>query len=237
VNLIKLLEQINVDPHMTYNPVHFLIFKEAHLEDKFAPMYCGGYRQLFNKEILNKFFQNEISYEEILQAVDLTTLELPNQDEILPLIKERLEEINSLPQPVLSNEKMAILNSLILSSNAFISLPYIRKSIHKQELITLLALAEWDFWFQTCSGWGLDYTALNIKFTSIFDISELEIYLPYVELKQLLDKRPSFQNEALYKNLELSKNAMDKKWADASNIILAIMTNPNSDHIKKGGNK
>jgi len=113
---------------------------------------------------------------------------------------------------------MNILNSLILSSSAFVSLPYIRKSIHKHELITLLALTEWEFWFQTCSGWGVSYTALTIKFNSIFDISELEIYLPYDELNQLLDKL-QFQNEELYRNLESSKNIEESElFARLSNL-------------------
>ncbi|UNT53588.1 hypothetical protein [Lysinibacillus capsici] len=218
MNLIKLLNQINIDQTITANPIHFLLFKESHFENLYMPMYWGGYGRLFNKEILNEFFKNEISYDEIIQAVDLTTLELPYQNEFLPLIKERLEEIKSLSEPVLNSEKMNILNSLILSSSAFISLPYIRKSIHKHELITLLALTEWEFWFQTCSGWGVSYTALTIKFNSIFDISELEIYLPYDELNQLLDKL-QFQNEELYRNLESSKNIEESElFARLSNL-------------------
>lgn len=190
MNLIKLLDYIDIDSLIPTVPLQLLLFKEIHLEKEYARSYWGGYETVFNKEALNRYFQDELTYDEILKAKDLSSFELPFKVEFIPLIKERLEEIKALPDPVFNEEKMTILKAIIDSSNEFISLSYITKSIHKNELLTLLAVTEWEFWLQSVFGWGLDYLSIGFKFTNIFDIDELEVYLPYEEIKNLMDKLP-----------------------------------------------
>ncbi|KYG33421.1 hypothetical protein [Priestia endophytica] len=190
MNLIELLDYIDIDVAIKADPVEFLLFKETFLENGYSPLNWGGYHSVFNKEALNQYFQNELTYDEILQT-KASYDEFPFQDEFLPLIKKRLEEIKALPNPSFSEEQMMVLKAIANSPSDFISLCYITKSIHKNELFTLLAFTEWDFWFQSVSGFGLDYISIGFKFTTIFDIDDLEVYLPYDEMKNLIDQLPS----------------------------------------------
>ncbi|KYG33419.1 hypothetical protein [Priestia endophytica] len=219
MNLVKLLDRIKIDPDITTNPVEFLLFKELHLEKEYTPLYLGGYRTVFSKETLNKYFQDEITYHDILQSVDLPEIELPFQDIFIPLIKERLEEIETLPEPVWDEEKMIIFRSLLDTPNAFISLPYITKSIHKHELLTLLALTEWNPGFMTAFGGGWGYAAIIFESISIFDIDELEVYLPYDEMKNLIDQLPHYHYEKIYEHLEFTKKSLEKRDKEILNYL------------------
>lgn len=204
MNLIKVLEELKIDMSITESPVQFLLFQEIFLED-YAPLYQGGYNTIFNKVSLDKYFNNELTLKELLSNADTSKLELPYKDEFFPLICERLEEIKDLPNPIFNSKRNLILEAIITSSNTFISLPYIGVSLHKYELATLLALTEWESWFMSTFGWGHGYTAITFEFKSIFNIGELEIYLPYDEMKRLIDKLPHHHYENLYSDLELTK--------------------------------
>jgi len=202
VNLITLLGHLKFDVSMTEHPMSFLLWKEAELENEYVPFYWGGYNQIFNNENLDRYFEGLMTYEEILQTVNLATMELPYKEKFIPLIKERLEEIKKLPEPELTKDQFYVLSALVHSESQFFSLTYLGKSVHKDSLVTMLALTQWNFWFQSISGWGIGYTALTLQVSSIFDIHELEIYLPVKEMKALIHKLPKLKTETTMLELD-----------------------------------
>ena len=211
MNLIKELDKIAVDPAITKSPLYFLILQEMFLSDDYTPIYLGHYEKIFNKESLNRFFEGELSYDDMLMAHDLSKLQLDNQESMFPLIKIRLEEIKNLCSPTFNEEKLIILKTIVDSINQYIPIPYLRKSLHKNELLTLLCVTNWSWNLKSVFGWGELYTAIGFKINSIFkDISELEVYLPYEEMKKLIDQLPEYQNEDVYSTLESTKKYNDK---------------------------
>lgn len=184
MNIIKILNQMEFDLALKDSPVTFLMFKEMYFEG--YRIFTGGYEKIFNKNVLDKYFDNEIELKEIIAAQDLTTLELPHFDVLFPEICNRMEVIRGMTEPVLTIDRKLIFEAILNSSNSFISLPYIGKSLHKRELLTLLYLTEWEHHFQSMVGWGQDYTSLTFKIKSIYEFEELEIYLPYLEMEHLI---------------------------------------------------
>lgn len=211
MNLVKELDKIDVDPAFTKSPLRFLILQEMFLSDDYTPIFLGHYEKIFNKESLNRFFEGELSYNDMLMAHDLSKLQLDNQESMFPLIKMRLEEIKNLDSPTYNEEKLIILKTIVDSINQYIPIPCLRKSLHKNELLTLLAVTQWNYDFVTVGGWGDNYIAIHFKITSIFtEISDLEIYLPYEEMKSLIEYLPDYQNnELLKRDLKYTKSFND----------------------------
>lgn len=214
MNLIRELDKIAVDMSIKKNPLNFIIFQELYLNynNDYEPIYLGGYQEIFNKTSLYDFFEGELSYHDILKAHDLSKFELRDQKRMLPLIKERLEEVKQLDSPAYNQEKLIILKSIVKSSNQYISLPYLGKSLHKNELLTtLLAITEWNYDFVSVGGWGLNYVAITFVKSIFTDIVDLEVYLPYVEMKNLIEQLPDYQNSGSLKSvLEYTKKYNDE---------------------------
>lgn len=222
MNLVKELDKIALDPIITDSPFYFLIFEEMHLIDGYTPIYLGNYEKIFNKESLNRFFEGQLSYDEMLMAHDLSNIQLDNQELMFPLIKMRLEEIKTLGSPTFNEEKLIILKSIGDSINQYIPIPNLRKSLHKNELLTFLCVTKWSWDLKSVFGWGESYTSIGFKINSIFeDISELEVYLPYEEMKKLIEQLPEYQNDDVYSALESTKKynvQRMKEWKNDCNF-------------------
>lgn len=147
-------------------------------------------------------------------------MDVPYKERFIPLIEERLEKIKKLPEPELTKDQFYVLSALVNSTSQFFSLPYLGKSVHKDSLVALLALTKWDFWFQSISGWGLGYTALTVQVSSIFNIHELEIYLPVKEMKALIHKLPKMKTEDTM--LELVQTN-DSRTEDNKNKLIRLV--------------
>lgn len=214
MNLIKELDKIAVDIAITEHPFKFIIFQELYLDynNDYKPTYLGDYDEIFNKISLSEFFEGKITYEEMLKPHNLAKYELKDQQRMFPLINARLDVIKELDRPVYNKEKLIILKAIVESNNQYISLPYLMRSLHKNELLTLLSITEWNYDFVTVSGWGVCYTAISFEITSIFpEIVELEVYLPYEEINKLIQQLPNYKNsESLKQNLEYTKKYNDK---------------------------
>ena len=206
MNIITLLDELNLENSMVMNPVHFLLFQETFIEN-YAPMYFGGYGKIYNKDTLNKYFTGKTSFEETFKDVEYKDFELPHKDILLPLIKWRIEEIKDLDEPQMTKDKKIILNAVLNSVNEFISLPYIGKSLHKLELITLLSLTEWGYGFSASLGNESDaYIALEISIVTIFDL-RFEVYLPHAEIKNLIELlSPTYYSDDIFKHQSLILN-------------------------------
>lgn len=208
MNLIKELDKIAVDIAYTEHPLYFLLFQEMelNLNNDYSPIYLGDYEKIFNKKPLNNFFEGELSYDELLKAKNLEKLQLDNKELIFYIIKERLEDIKHLDSPIYNEEKLIILKAIADSINQYIPLPYSGKSLHKNELLTLLAITGWNYKFITVGGWGVNYVAIVFEITTIFtEIVELEIYFPYEEMKKLIQQLPVSFTDVLNSDLESSK--------------------------------
>lgn len=198
MNLIKVLDKISLDTSIMKDPIQFLLCDELHFKYEYTQwIFLRHYSEVFNKNWLNKFFEDELTYNEMLLLEESPQLELPNQPHFLPLIKERLERIKCLAEPTFNKLKLVILKSIADYPSQFISLPNSGSSIPKDDLLTLIAVAEWDCYFTKSLSFGHYYTAISFELKSILDGSKFEVYLPREEMKKLEEKFPELQYEAV----------------------------------------
>ncbi|WJE41189.1 hypothetical protein QRD86_00100 (plasmid) [Bacillus halotolerans] len=217
MNLITILDQLNIDQEITERPVYFLLFQEMHIDKKYKPFYPVHYDEIFCKESLNKYFNDEISIREIIDDVDTSDMDLPYRENFMPLIIERLEKIKELPIPVFNSEQIIVMKAILESINPYIPFPYLNVSLHKRELITLLSLTEWDYGCTSNRGWNQDFISISFLINSVFEMPELEISLPFSDMKKLMKKLSPYRegnDKKIYQSIQKDLISLMKRGND-----------------------